>query len=227
MDTDESRNPQSIQSDVNTPGSRLSIREEQKLRTRDRILDAAFEIFQKFGFRAATVDEIMKHAGANRATFYLHFKDKIDIAAGLGRRRGTAVAERFRRLDNLAAPTCADIRAWLEQDVADRRKDNILIHVIHEAMTTDPRFGQEYFDYCGRIADRVMVNTVARWPENRRSLVRARIVCLFVMLDRVEFHLLCQNLEFGGYDPLDAIAKILWNELFSSHAHDKMAASGI
>lgn len=196
-------------------GRRPSIREEQKQRTRDRLLDAAFEIFTEAGFRAATIDEIMKRAGANRATFYLHFADKMDIAAGLGRRSATAVAERFRLLDNLAAPTRADVRAWLEEDLVHRRRDRVMVHVIHEALTADPRFGQEYLDYFIRIAERVMVNTVARWPEDQRPLARSKIVCLFTMLHRIEFHLLCQELNFGHYDPLDAMADIVWNELFA------------
>ncbi|QCP50347.1 TetR/AcrR family transcriptional regulator [Trinickia violacea] len=216
MDTDEIQERQRAGSDANKNAGRPSIREEQKQRTRDRILDAAFEIFQEVGFRAATVDEIMKRAGAGRATFYLHFKDKMEIAAGIGRRSGVVVAERFRRLDSLVAPTRADVRAWLEEDVAERRNNDVLVHVIHEAMTTDPGFGQEYLDYCGRIAQRVMVNTIARWPEERQALARSRFVCLFIMLDRVEFHMLCQGLNFGGCDPLDAVAEILWNELFGN-----------
>ena len=92
---------------------RLSIREEQKLRTRDRLLDAAFEVFSQVGFRAATIDEIMKCAGANRATFYLHFTDKLDVAAGIGRSNSLAVSDRFRQLDKMVAPSQADVRNWL------------------------------------------------------------------------------------------------------------------
>jgi AcrR family transcriptional regulator len=195
-------------------GGRLSIREEQNQRTRDRLLDAAFAVFREVGFRAATVDEIMKRAGANRGTFYLHFTDKFDIAAGLGRRSATMVAERFRLLDNLVAPTRADVRAWVEDDFANRLQEKVSLGVIQEALSADPRFGQEYLDYFGRIAERVMVNTVARWPEERRPLARSKIICLFIMLHRVEFHLLSQELDFGACNPLDALADILWNELF-------------
>lgn len=198
----------------NTSGRRPSIREEQKQRTRDRLLDAAFEVFSEVGFRAATIDEIMKRAGANRATFYLHFSDKMDIAAGLGRRSSTAVAERFRVLDKLVAPTRADIRKWLEDDLAQRITDKVMSQITHEASTSDPRFGQEYLDYFIRIAERVMVNFVSRWPEEQRPLARMKIVCLFTMLHRMEFHMVCQELDFGSYDPLDAIVDMLWNELF-------------
>lgn len=197
-----------------THAPRLSIREEQKLRTRDRLLDAAFEVFSAVGFRAATIDEIMKRAGANRATFYLHFSDKLDIAAGIGRRSSMAVSDRFRQLDKMVAPSKTDIRAWLESDLNHRRSEKVMVDIIHEASSSDPRFGQEYLDYFVRIAERVMVNTVARWPQEQRPLARMKIVCLFTMLHRVEFHLLCQGLDFGVYDPVEALADLIWNELF-------------
>lgn len=197
------------------PMPRLSIREEQKLRTRDRLLDAAFEVFSVVGYRAATIDEIMKRAGANRATFYLHFSDKLDVAAGIGRRSSMAVSDRFRQLDKMVAPSQADIRAWLENDLEQRRTQKVMVDIIHEASSADPRFGQEYLDYFVRIAERVMVNTVARWPEEQRPLARMKIVCLFTMLHRLEFHLLCQELDFGNYDPVEALANLLWNELFA------------
>ncbi|WP_062380397.1 TetR/AcrR family transcriptional regulator [Pseudomonas abietaniphila] len=209
MDLDQ---PQ-MQQDAPTP--RLSIREEQKLRTRDRLLDAAFEVFSVVGYRAATIDEIMKRAGANRATFYLHFSDKLDVAAGIGRRSSMAVSDRFRQLDKMVAPSQADIRTWLENDLNERRNHKVMVDIIHEASSADPRFGQEYLDYFVRIAERVMVNTVARWPEEQRPLARMKIVCLFTMLHRLEFHLLCQELDFGHYDPVEALADLLWNELFA------------
>ncbi|HDS1738612.1 TetR/AcrR family transcriptional regulator [Pseudomonas putida] len=203
-----------------TPSSgsvaRLSIREEQKQRTRDRLLDAAFEVFSEVGFRAATIDEIMKRAGANRATFYLHFTDKLDIAAGIGRRSSMAVSDRFRQLDRMESPSCAEVRAWLESDFNHRSVDKVMVDIIHEASSADPRFGQEYMDYFVRVAERVMVNTVSRWPEEQRPMARMKIVCLFTMLHRVEFHLLCQELDFGTYDPLGAIAELIWKELFTS-----------
>jgi len=194
---------------------RPSIREEQKQRTRDRLLDAAFEVFGEVGFRDATIDQIMKRAGANRATFYLHFSDKMDVAAGLGRRSAKAVAEHFRRLDNIVAPTRADVRAWLVDDLAYKRKAKA--QIFHEAVTADLRFAQDTLDYFGHIAERVMTKTLARWPEERRPLARSKLVCLIIMMDRVEFHLL-QGLDFRGYDPLDALTEFVWSELFGCTA---------
>ena len=191
--------------------SRPSIREEQKQRTRERLLDAASEVFGEVGFRAATIDQIMKRAAANRATFYLHFSDKTDVAAGLGRRSAGAVAERFRRLDNIVSPSRADVRAWLEDDLAYRRENKA--QIFHEAVTSELGFAQDTLDYFGRIAERMMSKTLARWPEESRPLARSKMVCLIIMMDRVEFHLL-QGLDFGNCDPLDTLSEIVWNELF-------------
>src|ERR1700756_4261765 len=53
-----------------------SLREAQKEFTRQRLLDAAEELFESVGYRSATIEEIANRAGANRATFYLHFQGK-------------------------------------------------------------------------------------------------------------------------------------------------------
>ena len=44
--------------------------------TRQRLLEAAGEIFAEKGFRSATVREICDHAGANIAAVNYHFRDK-------------------------------------------------------------------------------------------------------------------------------------------------------
>lgn len=197
---------------------RLSIRDEQKLRTRDRLTDAAHEIFKEVGFRAATIDEIMKRAGSSRATFYLHFNDKVGIAAEIGRRSSVVVAESFRKLDNLVNPNRGSVHAWLENHMAERREAKVMLHIINEAISSDPQFGQEYIEYISRVSDRVFVNTLARWPEEDRKLIRSKISCLLIMLQRIQYHSICQELDFGNIDLTDTIADIIWNELFARNA---------
>ena len=65
-------------------------------RTRARLMDAATGIFAREGFEAASVNRIAQAAEVVNGTFYLHFKDKDDIAAAVAY---TIAAEAARQLD--------------------------------------------------------------------------------------------------------------------------------
>lgn len=46
---------------------------------RDRLVAAAFELFEQRGYAATTVDEIAALAGTGRSTFFRHFRGKEDV----------------------------------------------------------------------------------------------------------------------------------------------------
>ena len=54
--------------DASSPAARRS--------TRERILDAALDVFSEKGFHVATVDEIAERAGLGKGTVYRHFANK-------------------------------------------------------------------------------------------------------------------------------------------------------
>ena len=64
-------------------GPPRTLREEQKAFTRQRLFDAAVDVFERVGYTQATIEEITSAAGASRATFYLHFKSKAEIVKAL------------------------------------------------------------------------------------------------------------------------------------------------
>lgn len=49
------------------------------LRTRDRILDAAVEVFYQCGVAKASLNQIAAYAGVTRGAVYVHFQNKIDL----------------------------------------------------------------------------------------------------------------------------------------------------
>jgi AcrR family transcriptional regulator len=51
--------------------------------TRERIIDAAYELFYKGGFAGASVDAIAKAAGVTKRTFYYHFDSKQTLVAAV------------------------------------------------------------------------------------------------------------------------------------------------
>lgn len=52
---------------------------EKKTAKRSKLIDAAFELFTKKGINPTAVDEVVKHAGVAKGTFYLYFRDKYDL----------------------------------------------------------------------------------------------------------------------------------------------------
>lgn len=193
----------------------LSIREEQKRFTRERLLDAAFEVFTERGFREATVDQITSRGGANRATFYLHFKDKVEVAAGLGRRIGSQAAREFQQLGELHSPTRVDVRNWVKHHLDFVAHNRLLSQMLNEASCAEPRFAAEYSIYLGRVADVMMNGYLDRWPEQERVTARTRIILLKMMIDRFSIQVVVHGVPFPGESPIDTLADIIWTEMFA------------
>src|SRR4030095_5468432 len=51
--------------------------------TRQRLLEAALEVFARDGFRGATIERICRRAGANIAAAHYHFGDKRRLYAAV------------------------------------------------------------------------------------------------------------------------------------------------
>lgn len=71
---------------------------------RDRLIDAALELFQREGFHATGIERILSEAGVARMTLYNHFHSKEELILAAVRRAD----ERFRR--------------WFKQEVRRRAK---------------------------------------------------------------------------------------------------------
>jgi AcrR family transcriptional regulator len=69
----------------------IGLRERKKLRTREALADAAFELFQRKGFEATTIDEIAEQVELSPRTFFRHFASKEDVALTLMERQFAAI----------------------------------------------------------------------------------------------------------------------------------------
>ena len=52
-------------------------------RTRERIMDIAYESIVQKGFAATSIEELVEAAGITKSGFFYHFKDKNDLARQL------------------------------------------------------------------------------------------------------------------------------------------------
>ncbi len=62
--------------DASTPDRPLSQRELQRIETRQRVYEAAVQVFRRDGVQACRIEDIARLARVSRGTFYFHFPTK-------------------------------------------------------------------------------------------------------------------------------------------------------
>jgi AcrR family transcriptional regulator len=98
-------------------GEELSKRQERA----HRILDAAAELIQRWGYKKTAVDDIARLAGVAKGTIYLHWKTREDLFMALLLREGLeALKEMMERI---------------ESDPAGMYLSNVVKHSIYVIMT--------------------------------------------------------------------------------------------
>lgn len=74
--------------------------------SKDRIVDAAYKCFNKYGIRKTTIEDIAEHAKVARPTFYTYFNGKDDVVDYIRQlellRVGQQIRARMRKYANFA-----------------------------------------------------------------------------------------------------------------------------
>lgn len=81
---------------------KLNRRQEAKLRTRQKVLDAARRLFGERGYDAATIRDIAREAGMSTGAVFANFTDKIDLFEAVFEEDAESLAEAMR--EAAAAP---------------------------------------------------------------------------------------------------------------------------
>jgi AcrR family transcriptional regulator len=91
---------------------------------RQRLQDAALELFAERGFAATTVDAIAGRAGVSQRTFFRHFRDKEEVLFDPDDRLLTAMLDALRAVPASASPrelVAAALRGLARELGSDRR----------------------------------------------------------------------------------------------------------
>jgi AcrR family transcriptional regulator len=101
--------------DKDQGGVRKPKRGEPQKPPRERILDAASELFYRHGIRAVGVDAIAEAADTNKMTLYRHFPSKDELVAECLRQHAHEVDAYWNAMtEKFAGDAEGEIGAWLE-----------------------------------------------------------------------------------------------------------------
>jgi TetR/AcrR family transcriptional repressor of nem operon len=100
----------------------MKVSREQAAANRERIIDAASELFRRNGFAGIGVADIMKAADLTHGGFYGHFASKDDLIAQASRRSMQHSAEAWRKM--VARSSDDALAALLDHYVSSRHRDD-------------------------------------------------------------------------------------------------------
>jgi AcrR family transcriptional regulator len=179
---------------LSEPSRLLSVREEQRQLTRRRIVTAARQVFEERGYGGASIGDIANASKINRATFYLHFKNKAEVFNEVyDTVRRQQSAQYWSLLDHaLLVGTAASVREWLEQTLAWWEEQAALLPAIHEAMASDPDVAALWKGQLDQLAGELH-GYLEHLPEDRRENQQLRVQLLMVQLDQLCFRAIVQK----------------------------------
>lgn len=117
---------------------------EQKEAYREKLLRAAQSLFRRQTYSSTSIDDITRHAGVSRTTFYRHFRSKLEIVAALTDR----LVEKLHLahdvfLDRQGADH-ATVIAWIDTSITLYRANASHVQTVREASSIEPVFFRDH-----------------------------------------------------------------------------------
>jgi len=125
------------------------MKKEPKKKT--QIVQAADQLFKKFGIKKVTVEEICQEAGASKMTFYKYFANKIELVKYLWQQMTDDSMQKLDELDRRDIPFTEKIKVLLK--MKEDATSEMGIEYIHDYLEVIP----ELHGFYNEIYSQVMV----------------------------------------------------------------------
>lgn len=173
----------------------MSVRDELRELTHQRLLSAAEEIFERDGYLRTTVGNITRQANVNRATFYLHFTDKAEILLAVLRANLADTPAYWHEVDAALVDGGRDaMRAALSRTLQWYQQHGGLLRPVREAFATDRHLAERAEGTFAGFADQ-MTGYLDMVPPDGRDRAHLRLQLLLIQLDQIAYRLIVQGLH--------------------------------
>lgn len=160
----------------------MHVYDQKAAETRQKFIDAAFELFTWQGYPGTSMNQIAKHAGGSRANLYLHFRNKPDLVLARMQNMEPYSTAPFRDLFQPATHDEVSIRDWLESLKELWTEYRVEFSAIEQAMGEDEEVSNVWWGMVLRVA-----NSIPELSDKPRR--RMHFITLWMGLDRT-FHFL-------------------------------------
>jgi AcrR family transcriptional regulator len=156
-----------------------SLRDRKRQQIRERIVEAAYALFDERGFDTVTVDEIAARAEVGRTTFFRYFGDKQEV---LFSRQTAFLQELADRRDDEIAPDTQDLAAALTESrrlvvalciEASRDREH---HAVYSRLTSQhPELADRHARKLRNYADLLEAHLIAHGAPRSSAILAAQI----------------------------------------------------
>jgi AcrR family transcriptional regulator len=187
----------------------------QGRRTMGRLLEAAMLVFEKRGYHAARVDDIVKLAKTSHGTFYLYFANKEDLFRALASDVGEKTLALTAELGEIGPHEDGylALRAWLARFAELYRDYGPVIRVWTEAEIEAGDVGRMGTELLTGVSA-ALARQIARSPAAANLDPQIAATAFLAMIERFHYYVLSRQIEFDDDDILDTIATFAHQGLF-------------
>jgi AcrR family transcriptional regulator len=185
-------------------------------RTLGQLLKAGVKVFERDGYYAARVDDIVRAARTSHGTFYRYFANKEELLATLTQ----GVADRMAELAESLGPVTPEARGYEEvrrwigafSDLYSQYGSVIRVWTEAEIGNSDiGRLGSQVLaDFSAALSRRIAPSL----PSNLDPDITA--LALVAMIERANYYALSRELGVSRDALLDALAVVAWIALFDA-----------
>jgi AcrR family transcriptional regulator len=195
--------------------------QERKLRnqgkeTLRKLLDAGMIVFDKRGYHAARVDDIVKVAKTSHGTFYLYFANKEDLFSALV----ADVADEMTALSASLGPVGSgrkgyeELRSWLERFFDLYARFAPIIRGWSEAQTDAGEIGSFGTEVLSRFGHQ-LAERIRQADPSPAIEPEAAALAMVAMIERFSFYVVSGTVNVDRQQMLDTLATVLHVGVFA------------
>jgi len=200
------------------PAQERELRAQGK-KTMRKLLDAAMEVFDRRGYHAARVDDIVKVANTSHGTFYLYFANKEDLFRALLADVSAEMNALARTLGPVGSGVDGrdELREWLSRFSDLYTHYGPVLRAWTEAETEDSEFGRLGTEMT-REFGRALAGRIREANAEGRLDPTIATLSLTAMIERLHYYLLSRDMTVDRERMLDTLATIVHTGHFGGRA---------